>query len=152
MASINPAVILACGTAATALGGFPSPPKAWIKMTDNWMFQLFTLFILVWQAGHIPAAQSLMLAAIFMLAIFAFKEWEDSNDEVAAVASAASGTATVAEDDKAQTGQGIGVMQDTSDGGFGSAIAGGESYYNPRFFQGAVPTEMPAAAAAHRRN
>jgi len=70
--------ILAIGTAMTALGGYPQPPKFWMEASSQKWFQYMSVFILVHQSGHTSIMASLLVALMFMTVIYILRQWEES--------------------------------------------------------------------------
>ena len=73
-------LLFALGTATTSMGGFPMPPRAWMKASSHPFMQLIVIFILVWQAGHVPVIPSIIISILFLAIIATWKECEDLDD------------------------------------------------------------------------
>jgi len=68
---------LAFLTAATAMGGYPMPPKSWMKLTSTWIWQMVAIFILVWQSGHVPLLTAIIIGILVFHLILVWKLAED---------------------------------------------------------------------------
>ena len=69
---------LAFFTALTSLGGYTMPPKSWMWAAQFPLFQLFALFILVIQSGHVSWFVAAMISIMIYSLIWLVKDLEDA--------------------------------------------------------------------------
>lgn len=104
---------LAPVTAITALGGYPTPPNSWIRASASPLFQMGAMSLLVWQAGHTPLIPSILIALLVIHIIYLWTDIENDYER----------SSTIRADST-------------------SSILLQENYFNPRFFNGAIPTKL----------
>lgn len=74
-------IALTFATMMGAFGGFPAPPKIFVKLTSYQIVQWFLLFVLLFQGG---AGGDVVLAAIFTgitFLVYKFLRYFEKNDD-----------------------------------------------------------------------